>query len=222
MICEGILESVLGTSFAFLPGAQPFHSHMTGENPSGKMLRTYTWSLRKKVDKLDASNTELFYFDPGLIDAFNLAPFLQIVPEAFDRTEKLAALAQDTQNIAFSISRKFMSIYPSAGITNLGSLDFPVTYGNLRLDLMFFVPPASPFAPLIIGGISVGGKLVFSLNYVEHMGGDGSLITADMIKIRNRALEYLGFPGKVNDKAIWHEMPMPEKAFDYEIRIYTT
>ena len=40
------------------------------------------------------------------------------------------------------------------------------------------------------------------MNYVEHMGGDGSFITADMIKIRNRALEYLGFPGKVNDKAI--------------------
>jgi len=196
------LRECVGDVFCFFAWGTTFPFSYDGRKSFWKNAQDLHVITQKKVDKLDASNTELFYFDPGLIDAFNLAPFLQIVPEAFDRTEKLAALAQDTKNSAFSISRKFMSIYPSAGITNLGSLDFPVTYGNLRLDLMVFVPPASPFAPLIIGGISVGGKLVFSLNYVEHMGGDGSLITADMIKIRNRALEYLGFPGKVNDKAI--------------------
>ena len=158
--------------------------------------------IHKKVSKLDASNTELFYFDPGLLDIFNLSPFLHLIPEAFNRSERLAALAQDTKNVAFSISRKFISTYPSAGITNLGCLDFPVIYNHLRLDLMFFVPPASPFAPLVIGGISVGSKLAFSLNYVEQVEGESSSITTNMIKIRNLALEYLGFPEKANDIAI--------------------
>jgi hypothetical protein len=39
-----------------------------------------------------------------------------------------------------------------------------------------------------------------SLNYVERVGGDA--LTGEMIRIRNRALEYLGFPGKASERAI--------------------
>ena len=66
---------------------------------------------------------------------------------------------------------------------------------------MFFVAPASEAFPLFIAGVSVNDRLAFSLNFVERVGG-GNALTRDMIGIRNRALEYLGFPGVASDKAI--------------------
>jgi hypothetical protein len=66
---------------------------------------------------------------------------------------------------------------------------------------MFFVAPASEAFSLFIAGVSVNDRLAFSLNFVERVGEKEALIR-DMIRIRNRALEYLGFPGKASDRAI--------------------
>ena len=66
---------------------------------------------------------------------------------------------------------------------------------------MFFVAPASEAFPLFIAGVSVNDRLAFSLNFVERVG-EGKALIGDMIRIRNRALEYLGFPGRASDKAI--------------------
>lgn len=57
------------------------------------------------------------------------------------------------------------------------------------------------FVILVLGGVGQSGKLVFSLNCVEEAGDDGSLLARDMIRIRNRAIELLGFPEKANDRA---------------------
>ena len=110
--------------------------------------------------------------------------------------------ARDTKNVAYTLSRKCTSNFPGTINTNLGRLDHPETYGNLRLDRMLFIPGASMFIPLILGGVGQSGKLVFSLNYVEDIGDDGSSLARDMIRVRNRALEYLGFPKKANDSAM--------------------
>ena len=96
--------------------------------------------------------------------------FTQSVPEAFERTKNLSAFAHDTKNAALRLSQKSISGFPGTIITNLGRLDYPETYGDLRLDRMFFIPGASGFAPLILGGVGLNGKLVFSLNYVEEVG----------------------------------------------------
>jgi hypothetical protein len=94
------------------------------------------------------------------------------------------------------------SLWENALNTNLGRLNYPETYGGLRLDRMFFVPPAVRLVPLILGGIGVNGRLVFSLNYIEQVKDNGPSPTEGMIQIRNRALEYLGFPEKANDDAV--------------------
>jgi len=44
-------------------------------------------------------------------------------------------------------------------------------------------------------------NIAFSLNYIERVNG-GNDLTRHMIRIRNRALEYLGFPENASDKAI--------------------
>ena len=125
---------------------------------------------------------------------------MQFIPEAFERTNTLSDFARDTKNIAlmFSGSRKNTAIIN----TNLGRLDFPQTYGDVRLDRMFFAPPASETIPLILGGVGVGGCLTFSLVYLENKEVSDQSLAGDMIQIRNRALEFLGFPENRNDRAV--------------------
>ena len=67
---------------------------------------------------------------------------------------------------------------------------------------MFFTLPANRDAPLILGGVGVSGRLTFSLNDVVDSKEDFQSFTEDMIKIRNRALEYLGFSDKADDRAL--------------------
>lgn len=146
---------------------------------------------------------ELSLVEPTLINAMvNFAPLTQIIPDTFKRTKNLSAFAQDTKNIALVLSRKSTFSLPGTVNTNLGRLDYPENYGNLRLDRMFFIPGASRTAPLVLGGVGQCGKMVFSLNYVTEAEDNSSSLNQDMIRIRNRALELLGFPENASDRAM--------------------
>ena len=150
----------------------------------------------------DNSAIDMEPFDPTLVDAFtNCAPYVDLLPEAFSQTENLSAFARDKENIAFELSSKAVYNLPGTISSNIGRLYFPEVYGSLKFDRIFFVAPASNAFPLFIAGGSINNRLAFSLNYVELVG-EGNALTRDMIRIRNRALEYLGFLGKASDRAI--------------------
>ncbi len=158
--------------------------------------------IRKRAEMLDTSAINMEPFDPTLVDAFtNCAPYVDLLPEAFSKTENLSAFAQDRENIAFELCSKAVYNLPGTISTNIGRLYFPELYGNLRVDRIFFVAPASEAFPLFIAGVSINDCMAFSLNYVEREG-EGNALTGDMIRIRNRALEYLGFPEKSSDRAM--------------------
>jgi hypothetical protein len=163
--------------------------------------------IQKKVEALDTSDFDVEPFDPTLINAaLNFSPYVKYTPEVSDLTENLSAFARDTENIAFKISQVILSKLPSMIVTNLGGMDYPESYGDLKLNRMFFLPAAPGSVPnalqMILGCVSVSGRLTLSLNYIEDKKMDVPSITRDMIIMRNRALEYLGFPEKANGKAI--------------------
>lgn len=156
--------------------------------------------IQRRVKKLDNSGLDMEQFNPTLIDAFfNLAPYIKKVPDAFNQTENLSAFASDKKSVALKISNNAVSKLPGLITTNLGHQDYPEIYGNLRLDRLFLIPSAGEDIPLILGGAGVCGRVTFSLNYLEQNNSDNPLHTRDMIRIRNIALEYLGFPEKANE-----------------------
>jgi NRPS condensation-like uncharacterized protein len=158
--------------------------------------------IRERAEMLDTSAINMEPFQPTLVDAFtNCAPYVDLLPEAFEQTEGLRAFARDRENIAFELCSQAVYNLPGTISTNIGRLHFPESYGDLRLDRMFFIAPASPSFPMFIAGVSINDHLAFSLNYVELVGG-GDDLTKDMIRIRNTALKHLGFPGKASEKAI--------------------
>jgi len=197
------LKENIGEVFALFCGVAQFKFEYDQDKSVWKNAQKIHRIIRRDVEKLKTVAHELSLFDPELIDALvNVAPFIQLFPDVFEKTENLSTFASDTKNVAITLSRKSTSGSPGTVNTNLGRLDYPEIFGNLQLDRMFFIPGASRFTPLILGGVGLNGKLVFTLNYIEELGEKGSSLASDMIKIRNRALEYLGFPEKANDRSM--------------------
>jgi len=191
-------------AFCFFVGASAFPITYDKKKDIWENAQEIHKIIHKDVEGLNSAGLEIDLFDPTLIDASSgFAPLVQLVPEAFEGTKNLSAFAHDTENIAFVLSGSFKAAMPAIINTNLGNLNYSETYGNLRLDRMFFTPGATRGLPLILGGIGFNGKLTFTINYAKDMKeDDGSSLDRDMIRIRNMALEILGFPEKVNDRAM--------------------
>jgi len=158
--------------------------------------------IHKRVSKLDSHTMETPDSHPTFMDALSSFALLkEVVPEAYTKTENLKRYFQDEKNITFSFAKKSRSMVPGAIPSNLGPLDIPETYGDFQIDEIIFFPVISDSVPLNLGGVSIGDKMVFSLSYPEPRD-NGNIITGEMIQIRNRALEYLGFPDKASENAI--------------------
>jgi NRPS condensation-like uncharacterized protein len=186
----------------FFVGAFKFPFAYDSKRSFWENARELNWVIRERAKMFDTSAIDMEPFDPTLVDAFtNCAPYVDLLPEAFEQTENLRAFAQDRENIAYELCNKAVQNLSGTISSNIGRLQFPETYGDLKLDRMFFVAPASEAFPLFIAGVSINDRLAFTLNYIERVGG-GDALTQDMIRIRNRALEYLGFPRKASDRAI--------------------
>ena len=191
-------------AFCFFVGASAFSFSYDQKKDIWENAQEIHKIIHKDVEGLNTAGLEFDLFDPTLIDAsFGFAPLMQLVPEAFEGTKNLSAFARDTENIAFVLSGSLKAGMPAILNTNLGNLNYPETYGNLKLDRIFFTTGASRDIPLLPAGIGFNGKLAFTLNYAKDLNeDDSSSLDRDMIRIRNRTLELLGFPEKANDWAM--------------------
>ncbi|OPY23825.1 MAG: acyltransferase PapA5 [Methanobacterium sp. PtaU1.Bin242] len=150
--------------------------------------------IHKRVKELDSAAIETPDFDPALLDALSAFALLKdTIPEAYAKTENLSRFIQDEKNIAFSFAKKSAHMIPGTIASNLGRLDIPEIYGDLKIEKMIFIPVISDSIPLNLGGISIGNNMVFSMSYAE-LRDVQSPITKEKIDVRNRALDYLGFP----------------------------
>ncbi len=124
--------------------------------------------------------------DPTLIDAIaSFGILAETVPPEFTRYDKLSTFASDKNNEAIKLAHRFLKLSPGTVITNLGMVDIPDVYGDMRIDKMYFAPSTDERFPLVIGALTVGGKLVVTLNYVNESR------TSEMKEIRDMALELL-------------------------------
>jgi hypothetical protein len=198
----------VGDVFCLCVGAPRFSYTYDAKKPFWENAAILHKEVHKRVEELDSTGLEIPDFEQSFIDAFAcFGPMFISVPEAYSRTENLSRFARDKKNVAFSFTRNYMKMTAGTIPSNLGKIDFQMTYGNLRVDHMVFLPAISELVPLILGGIGAGGRIVFSLTFAESIQNEsiqntGSAREPEMIRIRNRTLEYMGFPEKVSEKAI--------------------
>ncbi len=160
-------------------------------------------AVHSRLKGPDPVGLDIPAFEPSLIDALSaFGPFADRVPEAYTRTEILQRFVRDTGSVAFSFTRNFEKGIPGFVPSNIGRIDVPESPGDLRLDRLVFLPSVSELNPLIVGGIGAGGRMVFSLPFVDPPAKTGLSPEQEMIRIRNRALELLGFPEKVHEGTV--------------------
>ncbi|EKQ54660.1 MAG: hypothetical protein B655_0651 [Methanobacterium sp. Maddingley MBC34] len=192
----------IGDVFCLCVGAPSFPYTYNSKKTFWENVSILHDEIHKRVEKLDSDALEVLNFHPTLTDALSsFAPFAKVVPEAYTQTENLTQFLNDKKNIAFSFAKKAEHMVPGTIASNLGRLNIPQTYGDLKVDGMVFLPVMSNSVPLTLGGVSIGDRLVFSLIYPEPKKSAGS-VTLEMIQIRNKALEYLGFPENRSEKSI--------------------
>lgn len=142
-------------------------------------------------------------FEPSLIDALaGFGVFTSKVPEAYAKTSTLQRFAADTGNIVVSFTHNIDTTFPGFTPSNLGRIDMPESYAGPRLERLVFLPASSEINPLVLGGIGACGGMVFALTFVDPPAKTGVSPEPEMIRIRNRALEYLGFPEMVHPEII--------------------
>ena len=188
--------------FCFCVGASRFSFKYNSKKAFWKNALDLHKEIHKRVVKLDTNGLKLPDYDPTLLDAVScFGLFKDTLPNAYTKTENLKKFSCDIKNVAFSFAKIYDSKVPGTIPSNLGKISIYETYGDLKIDRMIFMPSIGDSVPLTIGGISIGDRSVFSLNYTEPKNENNS-VTIEKIQIRNRALEYLGFPDKTSEKAI--------------------
>lgn len=124
--------------------------------------------------------------DPTLIDAIaSFGILAETVPPDFTRYEKLSTFAHKKNNEAIKLAHRFLKLSPGTVMTNLGKPDIPNVYGDMVIEKIYFAPSTDERFPLVIGAITVGDKLVVTLNFVEESR------TQEMKEINEMALNLL-------------------------------
>ena len=130
-----------------------------------------------------------YYIHPTLVDGINFATYGRWVSNDFSRYEKLSRFIKNKSNKAVAISEQIIDNMPGLMISNLGNVKTQKECGSLKLDQLHFVTSSSPFLDLVIGVVTVNGKLTLTLNYMEgDNSGDSDI---ELEKIMLKSIEYL-------------------------------
>jgi hypothetical protein len=134
--------------------------------------------FNKKVQPL-YTNKNLFkdplvwsYLDPGILESLSFKMIGGMIKSTSPQTEKLKAFSKREDVISSMIKREKMDSFDhvlfGTAVTNLTRMDFPRTYGDLRLDRLIMNPGgAYPliFVNILAGAVTCSGKLSLMLEY---------------------------------------------------------
>ncbi len=130
-----------------------------------------------------------YYISPTLTDGINFATYGRWVPNGFSRYEKLSQFIQNKTSKAVDISNQIIDNMPGLMISNLGLIKTSKEYGSLKLNQLYFVTSSSPFLDLVVGVVTVRGKLTLTMNYMEDDTSDDLGIKLE--KIMHKSIEQL-------------------------------
>ena len=143
--------------------------------------------IKKKMDdKVYFKNLLRFrYLRPTLYDALTMKMYGALVPEGYSRYEKLNSYGKKKDAISFIVNRIMLKDF-GFGITNLGQLSFPCKYGDLEIERFFLSPHTAPNTEVVIGAVTVGGKLSLVVSYIENI-----IDNEIMVKIKENIFDIL-------------------------------
>jgi len=159
----------------------PKRSHWDNTRALSKQL-----GKEVKGDKVFQNIVNMDLMVPTLWDAQSFSFLGKVVSSKSDRYPKLSGFSNDEKNPAVKLNKGIRNKAPELSVTNLGRLDFPLTYGPFELDTFYFVPSTGPFLEIVLGVVTAGRKLTITVNYIEE-----NITKATAKAIKERATKYL-------------------------------
>jgi len=183
------LKSPVKNAFGFLAGGTKFEFEYL---PDKTFLDNVNLFHKKVLDELKGTKTLEpiigYYISPTLTEGINFATYGRWVSDGFSRYEKLSQFIQ-SETKAADISKQLINNMPMLMISNLGNIKTPKEYGFLKLDQLYFVTSSSPFLDLVVGVVTVNGKLTLTMNYMED--GNSDNLGVELEKIMHKSIEHL-------------------------------
>ena len=130
-----------------------------------------------------------YNISPTLVDGINFATYGRWVSDEFSRYQKISGFIKNKSNKAVAISNQIIDNMPGLMISNLGNVKTQKECGYIKLGQLHFVTSSSPFLDLVIGVVTVNGKLTLTLTYMEEYNSRDS--GRDLQKIMHKSIEHL-------------------------------
>lgn len=115
------------------------------------------------------------YLDPTILDAIPFKELGGLVPGDTERYQKISGFRKQEDVVARILKQDGLDSLSTklwgTAVTNLGRLDFPTSYGALRLERMIFQPGGGvPLANvnLVLGAVTCAGKLSLVVEYAPQ------------------------------------------------------
>jgi hypothetical protein len=192
------LTAAFSGAQSVVEGEKPYHAKVV----VGTNLRNARKFHKKIQPKF--TNKNLFgdilnwlYLDPSMFEAMNFKKLGGLVTSESIRYEKLSDFSKQEDVVLRLLQRdKIESLekkHWGAAITNLGRLEFPRTYGSLKLDRLIMQPGgALPLVNvnLVVGAVTCSGKLSLVVEYAEE-----AIDSSTIEKIKDKAMELLFLVG---------------------------
>ena len=191
------LERAVGDVFCLFVGSIQVKCTYDRRKPFWGNVQEFHAVTRQKIEAREffGPALDIERFDPTLMDAFMSYTLLAgDVPEDDPRYEKLSSFAEDTGNIAHLLARRTLSLLPEIINTNMGRAQIPDNIGDLQIEELYVAPSANTTS-LVLGGIGTAHSVTFTINILTEKGTEQEKVE-EAKKIRDRALEYIGFSGK--------------------------
>lgn len=141
--------------------------------------------------------------DSNIYEALSFKKLGGLVDPDSSSHQKLASFSERQDIVVDLLKRAGMETLDTklmgAAVTNLGRLEFPRKYGDLELERLIMQPGgAFPLVhvDLVVGAVTCAGRLSLVLEYAPQ-----AVRTAEMIKVKDRALEFLAIAEDPDGKA---------------------
>lgn len=165
------LDPPIGDVVGMYAGGETFSHKMKLKKEFWKRTRDLHRYLLKKITPNGMLSTakQEYMIPLTLTDARIMLILGSKLPESSPKYEQVLEVVQKDASLRWW-KNQYLSEDLVIGMipTNLGNLDIPTHYGEIELESICFIPPASLMAEKVIGILTVGGKLRFAVSYFEE------------------------------------------------------
>lgn len=183
------LNPPIGEVVGIYAGGEIFPHKVTLKKNFWRRTRALHSHLQKHItrDTMLGNAKRQYSLPPTLVDARMMMFVGSKLPEPKPKYDQLLEIVQKSSFLR-KLREKNLGEELLIGmvLTNLGKMDIPLQYGDLELESIFFIPPASLLAEGVLGILTVGGKLRIAVSYLEKY-----LKTEIAQRLLNRALEII-------------------------------